>query len=137
MRLQTALQPPRKRQGFTLLELLVVLAMVALVAGVAGPPVARWFESAELRGWRADLKARIEQYPVQAFLAGEPQEIDAKTLIEGLTAQPVGARVTLSQPLRYSAMGQAEGARVTLEAGSWTATWEVLPFTGQVQELTP
>lgn len=137
MRLPKALHPPREGRGFTLLELLVVLAMVALVAGVAGPPVARWLESAELRGWRADLKARIEQYPVQAFLAGEPKEVDAKTLIEGLPSQPTNARVTLSQPLRYSAMGQAAGARVTLEAESWTATWEVQPFTGRVQELTP
>ncbi len=127
----------RARRGFTLLEMLVVMALLALVAGVAAPPVARWLENAELRGWRADVRARIERLPVDAYLSGTPLEVDAAALLQGLAAQPAGARLTLERPLRYAANGAAEGGWVRLEAGGQVQRWRVQPMTGEVREALP
>ncbi|WP_409938650.1 type II secretion system protein [Inhella sp.] len=127
----------RARRGFTLLEMLVVMALLALVAGVAAPPVARWLENAELRGWRADVRARIERLPVDAYVSGAPMEVDAATLLKGLAAQPAGARLTLERPLRYAANGAAEGGWVRLEAGGQVTRWRVQPLTGELVEAAP
>jgi prepilin-type N-terminal cleavage/methylation domain-containing protein len=129
---------PAWRRGFTLLELLVVLAIVALASAPAVPRVAGWLEAAEQRGWRADLRAQLARYPLQAFLRGEALEIDAKRLRLDLGDRwPEAAVVRLDQPLRYAANGAAAEGRLTLSLGAWQSEWRVLPLTGEVEELAP
>jgi prepilin-type N-terminal cleavage/methylation domain-containing protein len=125
----------RPAQGFTLLEMLVVLALVAMVAAVAVPQAARWLEAAEERGWRDDLKARIERLPVRAFHSGEPLDIDERALVQGLPGRSGGLTLKLSGPLRYTAAGIASGATVDLMRGGELAyRWRVEPVTGRVLE---
>ena len=128
--------PPLKR-GFTLLELLVVLLILGMASAVAVPQAGRWLDAAQLRGWRADLRAQIEQYPVNAFLSGEALEVDVAALLKPLTATPAQAQVVMKTPLRYAANGAAEGGELSVRVGDWQATWRVLPVTGAVQELKP
>ncbi len=126
-----------KQRGFTLLELLVVLLILGLASAVAVPQVGRWLDAAQLRGWRADLRAQIEQYPVAAFLSGEVLVIDAAALQRGLRSAPGGASFTLKAPLRYAANGAAEGGEIRVSLGDWQAIWRVAPVTGAVEELKP
>lgn len=131
-------RPRRPFGGFTLLELLVVLAIVALASSVALPRAVAWLESAERRAWRVDLRAQLERYPVQAFLTGTPQQVDAERLRrDGATPWPADAEVALTQPLRYAASGAASGGELRLRLGAWEARWRVAPVTGDVEELTP
>jgi len=119
-------------RGFTLLELLVVLLLLGLVTGLVAPQAVRWLDSAQQRGWRADLKARIETLPVRAFLSGEPLSIDARQLQLGLLGEAGGAELRMAEPLRYSAMGMAMGGRLELVQGTSREVWQVLPVTGAV-----
>lgn len=126
---------PAVSRGFTLLELLVVMALVAMMAGVAVPRTVRWFESAQERGWRNDLKARIEQMPVRAFRSGQPLSLDAHALEEGLPGRSGGLVLRLREPLQYGAAGLARGGVVELlRDGRVEVRWRVQPITGKVQE---
>ena len=88
-----------RAQGFTLLELLVVLLLLGLIMGLVAPLASRSLEAAQRRGWRADLKARIETLPVRAFLAGEALSMDAKQLPLGLPGQSGGVVLRMAAPL--------------------------------------
>lgn len=127
----------RRPLGFTLLELLVVLAIVAALAGVATPIAGRWLDAAEMRGWRADLRAQLEHYPVQAFLSGEDQQVDLERLQRDLKHWPTGAQLRLAKPLKYSAAGAAEAGELMLELGAWQSRWRIEAVTGRVIEVQP
>ena len=118
--------------GFTLLELLVVLALLALSAGLVAPKASRWLDAVQARGWRADLKVRIESLPVKAFLAGESLSIDVNKLQDGLQGQADGTELRLREPLRYGANGIAGGGRLELRQGLTSEVWRIAPVTGEV-----
>lgn len=126
-----------RRRGFTLLEMLVVLALLGLVAGLVAPQAGRWLSNAQERGWRADLKARIEGLPIKAFLAGRPLSVDAVQLQAGLPGESGGLVLRMRQPLRYSASGAAEGGELELLRGAMVERWRVRPVSGEVTELAP
>lgn len=125
----------KRSGGFTLLELLVVLAIVALASSVAVPRVVGWLAGAEQRGWRSDLRAQLNRYPVRAFLGGEPLVVDAARLRKDFPGTwPEGAEIAMNQPLRYTAAGVASGGELSLQLGAWKARWRITPFTGDVQD---
>lgn len=122
-------------RGFTLLELLVVLALVAMMTGLAAPRAIRWLESAQERGWRHDLKARIELLPVKAFRSGQPLSVDAAALVQGLQGQAGGLVLRLPEPLQYGPGGLARGGVLELlRDGQVETRWRIQPVTGKVLE---
>jgi len=118
--------------GYTLLELLVVMLLLGLMMGLVAPRASQWLEAAQVRGWRADLRARIEALPVKAFLAGEPLSIDAAQLQQGLPGRPGGVELQLAAPLLYSRAGMASGGRMVVIQGASREVWTVQPVSGAV-----
>lgn len=126
-------QRPRPAAGFTLLELLVVLTIVALSIGLVLPSASRWVDAARERGWRADLRATLAGLPVRAFRQGEALALDAPALRALQPELPADLNLRLPQPLRYTAMGVAEGGQLTLGIpGQPAETWTIEPVSGRV-----
>lgn len=122
-----------RNKGFTLLELLVVMVLLGSIMGLVAPQAGRWLSSVQQRGWRLDLKARIEGLPIQAFLGGSDLAVDAEQLSQRLPGFS-GAVLRTPAPLRYGASGMAQGGRVELLIGETLEIWVVEPVTGKVTE---
>ncbi len=128
---------PRGTRGFTLLELLVVLTLIGLTIGLVAPSMVRWLGAAQERGWRADLRARIEALPVKAFIGGEPLALDGPALLRDLPGLPADVTVELDAPLRYSELGVALGGVLEIQQGRQRDQWRVAPVTGEVIQVAP
>jgi prepilin-type N-terminal cleavage/methylation domain-containing protein len=123
---------PRAR-GFTLLELLVVLALAALLTALVVPAAVRGLDAARERAVAADVTALLAGLPVRAYKDGLPAQFDAVQLTALLPEMPVGWRLQLTSPLRYSAAGVAEGGELVLQAPGRTGLrWRVAAGTGVV-----
>lgn len=128
----------RPRQGFTLLELLVVLVLLGLLVGLTAPAMLRAANAARLRGVRVDLINMIEALPLRAFAAGQRLTVTAEELQTQLPDWPADWQLRSDHPLRYSAAGVADGAVLVLRQGSEftaaTLRLTVAPVTGDVRE---
>ncbi|MGM9516476.1 prepilin-type N-terminal cleavage/methylation domain-containing protein [Roseateles sp. DB2] len=126
----------RSGRGFTLLEVLVVLALLGLAAGVAAPRVLQALASAQERGWRNDMKARIEALPARAFLSGEALSLSAPQLLREQPPPREGIELSLKEPLRYTPLGLAAGGELMLSFDARPPErWRVEPMTGRVTVL--
>jgi general secretion pathway protein G len=128
---------PRGARGFTLLELLVVLTLIGLAIGLVAPSMVGWLGAAQERGWRADLRARIESLPVRAFIGGEPLALDGPALLRDLPGLPADVTLELDSPLRYSELGVALGGALEIQQGRRRDRWRVAPVTGDVIPVEP
>ena len=132
----TVLLHRRMPQGFTLLELLVVLVLVALVTGLVAPIASNGLNAARERAVAAELQALLESLPVRTFASGQAQEYDGALLSSLLGEVPAGWRLTLNLPLRYGASGAASGGEVGLVGpGRAPLRWQVKSVSGDVTEL--
>ena len=123
-------------QGFSLLELLVVLVLVALVTGLVAPIASNGLNAARERAMAAELRALLEGLPVRTFASGQAQEYNSALLTSLLGEVPAGWQLTLNPPLRYSASGAASGGEVGLLApGRAPLRWQVKSVSGEVTEL--
>ena len=57
----------RKKNGFTIFELLVVIAVIAVVSAILTPQVIGWRNSAKLRGAVGNLKGDLEMAKTNAI----------------------------------------------------------------------
>lgn len=111
------------------------MALLALAVGVLAPRAAGWLDAAQWRGWRDDLRARLEALPVRAFLAGESMSLEARDVLAVQPGAPGGLEVRLAEPLQYSATGAASGGRIEFVFSSHREVWRVEPVTGRVTVL--
>lgn len=127
-----------KQQGFTLLELLVVIALLAMAVGLVAPAAVRSLEAARERGLASDLTALLEGLPVRAFRQGTLLRMDDKQLRESLPDLPADWRLSIEGDalLQYGAVGVARGGQIRLQApGREAMLWQVSPITGEVKRL--
>ncbi len=75
--------PPHREQGFTLLELLVVLGIIALLATVAGPQVLRYLGKARSDTAKAQISAISTALELYALDVGAfpPQDAGLSALV--------------------------------------------------------
>lgn len=126
----------RRRRGFSLLELLVVLVLVALTTGLVLPSFLTRMTAARESAVASELVARLEGLPVQAFQRAEAMVVDAEALRRMLPDLPADWRLQVEPALHYAAVGLSSGGTVRLTApGRETMGWRVAPVSGEVSAL--
>ena len=88
-----AVQPIRRRRGFTLVELLVVIAIISILAAILLPALAR----ARSQARSMECVSNLKQWGIIWYLYTDDHE--GKLSIEGLRV-----RLTGSEPSAYSAI---------------------------------
>ena len=124
----------KRRAGFTLLELLVVMALIALAMGMVAPAASRWIAAVRERGWHDDLRTALAALPLQTFHQGAALSLDAEAIRALVPELPADVGLKLSAPLRYAPNGSAQGGTVSVirPDGSIGEVWTVAPLTGRV-----
>jgi prepilin-type N-terminal cleavage/methylation domain-containing protein len=56
----------RKHQGFSLIEVMVVVAILCIIASISMPPLLRWRTDAQLRGAASNLRGDLELAKLRA-----------------------------------------------------------------------
>ncbi len=111
------------RQGFSLLELLIVLTLLGLLAALVGPPLQRTYDRLVESSARDDVFRQLESLPVRVRATGRALEIPrGGRLPAGLIELPAGWVVQAEQPLRIERSGVCRASRMRIRGmtGQWT-----------------
>lgn len=79
-----------KQQGFTLLELLVVLGIIAMLAGLVGPQVMKHMAEAKVKAAKVQLEDLVQTLDMYKLDVGSYPTTDQG--LEALIASPEGAQ---------------------------------------------
>ncbi|CAM5352023.1 hypothetical protein MAUB1S_06073 [Mycolicibacterium aubagnense] len=126
-----------RQDGFSLIELMVVLAIIALMAVIAVPALSRRSNEPDLHHLSKELAARLRVAHTLAIATGKPQRIDFNPqtrIIRFLDGDrrilPAGTRMTLTTGLETTTSEQ--GATLTfLPNGSSSGMAIDLELTGK------
>lgn len=109
----------RRKPGFTLIEILVVLVIVGMLASIAVPRLATLYTSVENSSRRNAIKDQIEGLGYLAYSTGKPivlESVGESGLLEkdDPLQLPPGWRIDLPKPLRYSSRGFCIGGKLII-----------------------
>lgn len=139
-----------QQDGFTLIELMVVLAIIALMAVIAVPAVSRRSQEPDLRQLTKELTAHLRIAHTRAIATGRPQRIDFNPDMGVIQfgdgrkrILPPAAKMTLTTGLETTTSnhgatltflpnGTSSGMVVGLELGDSKSTVEVDWLTGAI-----
>lgn len=114
--------PVRPLNGFTLLEILIVMALVALISVVAGPNLQRMVAGIETATQRDALLLDLGALGSRAFTLGQNFELSSATasrlLRDGspMLVLPPGWRIETEKPIFYNLSGYCGGGDMWLQA---------------------
>ncbi len=114
----------RPPEGFSLLEMLVVLLLVSVMAALIAPRLATMVQAIACSGDRAEAARQIERLPLLARAGGHPFIIEAgePVVAEGMQ-MPQGWKVTASTRVVIQANGVCMPAKVRVEGGGVVEEW--------------
>jgi prepilin-type N-terminal cleavage/methylation domain-containing protein len=104
----------RDKNGFTLLEMLVVLALIAALVGLAAPSMGKMLDRfSEATTWR-DVEASLNDLPYRTFATGRALVIDADNVRQFTPSLPADWKIVVVGAIRYRETGWCEGGRMTI-----------------------
>ena len=122
----------RKKQGFTMVELLVTLVLLGLIASVAAPGLDSWLRSREAASVRMTLVSEMALLPLQANRLGKALLINSS---EQLQQQDLP--IHFIQPVSVLANGYCIGGKISLEQKERQIEYDVLPPFCEVSRIVP
>lgn len=144
--------PSLHHQGFTLMEMLLVMAIIALVLAVAPPLLSAAMPGLQLKSTARELTAALRQARSRAVTLGSDAALDLD--LQGHRAQVSGSARTVTLPesldislvtadreldddqhgrIRFYPDGTSTGGRITLRHGTSGYAVDVDWLTGRVQ----
>ena len=134
---KTGMSATGDADGFTLLEVLVVIAIMALIAGLAFPRIDRMIDGARFNLARTIVAAAVQAARAEAVRTDATVELiaasDGRSLqANGRTVSTLPESVILSGPVpaRFFGDGSATGGSLLLAAGAKTAELQIMAPTG-------
>jgi general secretion pathway protein G len=145
---RSAFCPSQGHDGFTLLELLIVMAILGAIAAVVGPSLSGTYDRIRFSLQRESVERQIAALPRQAqgkgrslILAATKKTLDGSGPAFSQTANisaggqlpadaavlalPLGWSVVVETPIRYNFDGFCSGGRLMLASGSFQARYEL------------
>ena len=110
-------------EGFTLLELLVVLALGAAMVAVVMPRLASTVQAIQVSGDRADVARQLAALSVDARLSGKPFNLGKG---ESIRADfPEGWEVVVDESLKISPLGVCSDAVLVVSGPTGAEKWQL------------
>lgn len=116
--------PESRTDGFSLLEMLVVLALVSVMVALIAPRLANTVRAIGVSGDRAETVRQLERLPVIVRNDGRALVVAADTRLrrDGLEL-PEGWQITAVTPVTIAASGICGDARLKVDAAGTTEMW--------------
>jgi len=105
------------QEGFTLLEMLVVMTLVGLLAATVVPSLFKTVERRQVAAERQLLIASIERLGYRSYLDGQERKLLSSShdnVVDYPFEVPAGWQLAVDQPINYSANGICGGGRLRL-----------------------
>ncbi len=106
--------------GFSLVEMLVVLVLLALITSIVFPNFVRMYDGAILRSQKADVMGQITDLGFRAYVRGEGLVLatDDTDQLKTILKLPEGWVFNTEQPIIYKSNGMCLGGEFSLRFGS-------------------
>ncbi|MFN3703340.1 prepilin-type N-terminal cleavage/methylation domain-containing protein [Thermomonas sp.] len=114
-----------QHEGFSLLEMLVVLALISIMAALAAPRLAEMVQSIGSSGDRAEVLRQLEDLPLRARLQNGAIRLPSGAAMGALLQLPDGWSVSTITALHVRDNGVCDPATVRVRGAGTEEKWEL------------